>query len=219
MHFTVMVIGDNPEDQLGPYYEGNQSDPYPNRIVSDNDKRRFVEYYTIKKAKENGKTGTPTEADPYGEENWEDNNENFDEVFEEFYKEYGKEWNDNCWEKNDDGEWEEWSTYNPNSKWDWYSLGGRWSGLIKLKPGAKGKKGRPGVFENKIGIDQALKGDIENINEIKTFAVLKYGEWYEGDDAWGVQNKEKENDWDEKISELLKNVSDDTLISIYDCHI
>ena len=24
-------------------------------------------------------------------------------------------------------------TYNPNSKWDWYSIGGRWSGFLPLK--------------------------------------------------------------------------------------
>lgn len=28
------------------------------------------------------------------------------------------------------------STYNPNSKWDWHSIGGRYSGLLKLKDGA-----------------------------------------------------------------------------------
>ena len=27
------------------------------------------------------------------------------------------------------------TTYNPNSKWDWYSIGGRWSGLLKTKDG------------------------------------------------------------------------------------
>lgn len=27
------------------------------------------------------------------------------------------------------------STYNPNSKWDWYEVGGRWGGSLKLKNG------------------------------------------------------------------------------------
>jgi len=27
------------------------------------------------------------------------------------------------------------STYNPNSKWDWYSVGGRWAGHFKVKDG------------------------------------------------------------------------------------
>lgn len=29
------------------------------------------------------------------------------------------------------------STYNPNSKWDWYSIGGRWSGFLTTKSGEK----------------------------------------------------------------------------------
>lgn len=29
------------------------------------------------------------------------------------------------------------STYNPNSKWDWYEVGGRWSNLLTLKTGEK----------------------------------------------------------------------------------
>lgn len=32
---------------------------------------------------------------------------------------------------NEDGD--ELSTYNPNSKWDWYSEGGRWGGILRLK--------------------------------------------------------------------------------------
>lgn len=28
-----------------------------------------------------------------------------------------------------------WSTYNPQSKWDWYVIGGRWSGALRLKRG------------------------------------------------------------------------------------
>ena len=28
------------------------------------------------------------------------------------------------------------TTYNRDAKWDWYEVGGRWSGFLKLKPGA-----------------------------------------------------------------------------------
>jgi hypothetical protein len=31
----------------------------------------------------------------------------------------------------------EWSTYNPLSKWDWYAVGGRWSGYFQAKPDAR----------------------------------------------------------------------------------
>lgn len=31
------------------------------------------------------------------------------------------------------------STYNPNSKWDWYAVGGRWQGMLKAKTGLHGE--------------------------------------------------------------------------------
>lgn len=34
---------------------------------------------------------------------------------------------------------------NPNKKWDWYKVGGRWNGFFKLKPGATGVVGEPGL--------------------------------------------------------------------------
>lgn len=38
------------------------------------------------------------------------------------------------------------STYNPNSKWDWYETGGRWGGL-KLKRGGKADEARAGEVD------------------------------------------------------------------------
>ena len=47
----------------------------------------------------------------------------FQEVFEKFaecYEESGNDWNDNNWKLNEEtGVWEEWSTYNPDSKFDY----------------------------------------------------------------------------------------------------
>jgi hypothetical protein len=54
------------------------------------------------------------------------------------YKKNGRSWNNNAWEKSEDGVWQEWSTYNSDSKWDWYTVGGRWAGLLKLKKGKTG---------------------------------------------------------------------------------
>lgn len=57
---------------------------------------------------------------------------------------------------------------NPNRKWDWYVIGGRWGGYFRLKPGKKGKLGDPSTFDriqgdsrDKTKVDQALKGDID----------------------------------------------------------
>ena len=94
--------------------------------------------------------------------------------------------------------------------------------MIKLKKGTKGTKGRSGVFNNEVGIDSAMKGDIDNLDELKTFAVLKDGEWYERGKMgwWGITTNEMdETSWDKEIVEFLRDLPDYTLISIYDCHI
>lgn len=57
------------------------------------------------------------------------------------------------------GYWE-----NPNAKWDWYTVGGRWTGFFTLKSGAVGQVGSPGLMtrEAKTGTaDMLLKGDID----------------------------------------------------------
>lgn len=55
---------------------------------------------------------------------------------------------------------------NPNCKWDWWQLGGRWSGFLKLKPGAAGAIGRRGLMGSHANdgpgyADQARRGDID----------------------------------------------------------
>lgn len=55
---------------------------------------------------------------------------------------------------------------NPNKKWDWYVVGGRWSGFLKLKAGATGKMGRPGLLGSCADsgpgrADVVRKGDVD----------------------------------------------------------
>lgn len=56
---------------------------------------------------------------------------------------------------------------NPNKKWDWWQLGGRWSGFFILKSGAAGRRGNNdapsynGKGHKNQGVDSALKGDID----------------------------------------------------------
>lgn len=51
---------------------------------------------------------------------------------------------------------------NPNAKWDWFSIGGRWTGFYPLKKGAKRELGRPGAFDNKPDPG----GDIVRVSDI-----------------------------------------------------
>ena len=65
-------------------------------------------------------------------------------TFEEFMKDYeGYSWDE---DKEDWGYWE-----NPNAKWDWYTIGGRWNGLIKAKTGEPGKASLFGPIETPKG--------------------------------------------------------------------
>lgn len=130
-HFTVLVIGENPEALLEPYSESIRLPKYVRCLVTDEDKQRFVQYY----CKED---------------------DSLVPDFDQLYEEHGKDWNSGNWRKDVDGVWKEYSTYNPKSKWDWYTLGGRWHGMLKLKPGFKGSLGKSGAFDNESlgGVDQ-----------------------------------------------------------------
>jgi hypothetical protein len=55
---------------------------------------------------------------------------------------------------------------------------------------------------------------------ITTFAVVIDGKWYErGSMHWFAIVTDEKADWDEEFSKMIDSVSDDTLISVYDCHI
>jgi hypothetical protein len=224
-HFTVMVIGDNPEDQLKPYSENervpryvrytkeqlieqgrNEIESYKNSIY-----KRFLEDPEKYKEQECRRADHIEYLEKTFPKriNWTD-----EEVYQHEISKYSPE------EIGSKGE--VYSTYNPKSKWDWYSLGGRWSGSIKLKPGATGVRGEMGAFGNEVGIDQAFKKDIANFDELETFAILKDGEWFERGAMgwWGMVHDEKdENTWKNEFKKLVDGLPDDTLISIYDCHI
>jgi hypothetical protein len=117
--------------------------------------------------------------------------------------------------------------HNPNAKWDWYTLGGRWTGFFKLKPNTSGEIGAPGLLTSpaeKGYADSVYKKDIdfEMPSDFSTFAVLKDGKWYEKGEMgwWGtVSNKKEDSQWEEEFAKLIADLPDDTLLSLYDCHI
>ncbi len=209
-HFTCLVIGDNPDEQLEPFSERIKVPRYKTSDLSELDKNRFVNYYNTNQPKEE--------------------TEGLD--FEQLYQKFGKDWNNKEWIKDENGDWIETSTYNHHSKWDWYELGGRWAGSIKLKPEVEeytkpnfswgwDEEPKQQILSEKL-CDQAYKSEIANLNELKPFAVLKDGQWYErGEMGWFaiVSNEKSEEQWDNEIEKLLNDLSDDTLISMYDCHI
>ena len=268
-HFTVLVIGENPEEQLAPFQENNMG-TCPKEYL----KYRYDEQFYESEAAAKEAVG---------------------DAFD-----------------HEDGYWE-----NPNSKWDWYVLGGRWTGFVKLKEMVEAVTGSPGIFtapakegygdqcfkheidfdhmrneagkkaeedydfamsiigdlpvnrkwseigaelnysqearntywsqprceawknkENEMGYkdfpfsfrsspDDFLmsKSDyVENARNsaVTTHAVIKDGKWYEAGRMgwWAIVLDEKDSSvWNAEFSKLIDELSEDTLLSVYDCHI
>lgn len=92
---------------------------------------------------------------------------------------------------------------NPNAKWDWYVVGGRWTGYFPLKEGAKGELGQPGVFNNEAGpntADSVRKGDID-FERARAEAETKAHEWFQ---PW--QNAFEKHGKPESWGDFLKKV-------------
>lgn len=77
-----------------------------------------------------------------------------------------------------------------------------------------------GLDDYLVWKEQYIKNSISN--NISTFAVIKDGKWYEKwDMGWFgiVSDKKEQSDWNGEFDKLLDSIDDDTLISVYDCHI
>jgi hypothetical protein len=137
-NFAVMVIGDDPENQLAPYQENPMAD-CPEEYLPFIDKTE-----ELKK-----------DWEEMSEEEKSEHNNSFESYVE------GKGYKKNPTE-------EKYGYYenhkNINAKWDWHLLGGRWVGSLKLKKGANGQVGKDGIVTRDALIrfaDQVIKRDID----------------------------------------------------------
>jgi len=319
-HFTVTVVGEDPEKQLEPFAE-EASQEYTEFYDVEEKYRKEYENETVPCVRTSG-------DDLVFAWNYKKDDKEYLEVIEvpkkelfTTFEEYLKEF---CGYKEKDpvtGKYGYW--HNPNAKWDWYSLGGRWQGFYTLikNPMYPHKIGSPGAFggptpdELKGRADQCYKHDIDEkamykeatehaiqrcvpvfklidkygmpprwkdvrakypddidkarkeynntqiiqilrrkhaipvfgslydtyhlelgtgkealdaciedakCNSISTFAVLMDGKWYERGKMgwWGMVSDEKLTyDWSSKFFELFESIPDDTMLSVFDCHI
>ena len=210
-HFTVLVIGENPEEQLKPYQENNMGDcpekylefhdkessfkdeweenkitikkHYPSEFIQNNEyfnklKNKGIVMFETKNSNNENKIYqiensqkeklfgicklNENKNEPYNVtlvkiENQETKIRDYYSSFEEFVKDY------HGYDKKDEkmnryGYWD-----NVNAKWDWYVLGGRWTGFFKSKNNS-GKLGEPGLKTSPPEegyVDQAYKKDID----------------------------------------------------------
>jgi len=163
-HFVVLVIGDNVDLQLAPFNEQPKADdPHVKLVFIDRTDEFRKEYdegsVNIIKRPDgswvfaHAATGDDMAAQlaPVSVKVSE-----LYSTFEEFCKEYHRT------EPNEQGQYGYYS--NPNAKWDWYTIGRRWSGYFKALPGSIGVVGESGVFGNKAQpgwYDQLQRGSID----------------------------------------------------------
>jgi hypothetical protein len=158
--------------------------------------------------------------------------------FEETYKEHGDDWNGNQWRKDENGVWAIYSTYNPNSKWDWYTEGGRWSKSIKTKSGEFVDSCLFGEIDFEPYPDDAyedatdlwgkpykkLKDGYEYhyTKDDIPFCVIIDGIWYErGEMGWWacVSNEKDSKEWNNEVENLFANIPADSMVYNVDFHI
>ena len=150
-HFSVLVIGNDVERILEPYDENIEVTPYIGRpaYIVERDFRRHQA--TCFKKQLDGET-----LDAFDE---------FTLSLNKVAADWWKEWSGESL----DIEGNALTTDNPNAKWDWYSIGGRWMGALILKGGAEGKLGEPGVF----GDPPLHDADITTIGDVDWVAMNK----------------------------------------------
>jgi len=140
-HFTVLVIGDDVEGKLAPFDENLEVEPY--KVYYDEESiAHMVSHYN--------------EREGY----------NLDKNDLQALVPLMKEWGGYDKAAVDNDGLHYWSTYNPDSKWDWYQIGGRWRGQLLLKHGTTGVQGEASfMLANPIyplqSVDQANFGDID----------------------------------------------------------
>lgn len=199
-HFSLLIIGDNPEAQLEAFWE---LDLPQDELEQDYRSEFYPEFKT------------PTKKD-YKNGEYVNGGKEFDSYEE--YLEYVTE--DMAYNKDTD----EYGYYrNPNAKYDWYELGGRWAGSLKLKPGESGVRGTPAVGLTVADgtADSCKVSQLSSPPDIP-FAVLKDGVWNaKGEMGWfGVVSNAKDEDiWEAEVRSLLADLPGDTMLSLYDCHI
>jgi hypothetical protein len=208
-HFTVLVIGDDVEGQLAKYNEDISVAPYAatTRKECVEKQKKILASDDVYRDEYLAKVRAMTE-----EEFWADQTGHYDEF-------------------NSNGE--PLSTYNPDSKWDWYLLGGRWTGVLPVKEEFIDDEaawehislGDPGVMTEPAerGFCDAAPLRMLNLaKDFSTYAAVKEGKWYQSGQMgwWGMSTEEVEpTEWAQQFHALLDGLNPDTMISLLDCHI
>lgn len=113
-HFKVLVIGDDIETQLEPYSENLEVEAYKEEDFDFAHELESARSFYIENP----------ETEPEIDRN------DIKAVMVGYHGDYGLRWNADCTHA------EKWSTYNPKSKWDYWTIGGRYNASLQIRPEA-----------------------------------------------------------------------------------
>lgn len=279
-HFSVMVIGDNPGASLAPFHEfecTGINDQYiqeidiTDEIRADIDDQGSIEEAVIYNLGDDSIISDESELDLNDQHKFGYAIVKDGELLKAVRR------------------------TNPNKKWDWYQLGGRWSGFFLRQDGMrvdsikksdidfagmladkaiKAKRdyeefasaisghefprtwtsireefgtgnidaardayhAQPAIKAlNDHGIDRLFGCAVEYFGHdeqsfvtsqsnasLSAYAIIHEGIWIaKGEMGWfGMSDDDvTQDEWNEKVSELLSSLPDDAMLSLYDCHI
>lgn len=177
-HFTVLVVGEDVEEQLARFEENTENLPKEWLQFEDKEEEYLQKYeneFIEMKHLPDGSLVYKWDKEyllpkvnlldqdvyvfPEGTRDIDVAYNVLFNTFEDFMREHCG-YSERDPETNRYGYWN-----NANAKWDWYQVGGRWTGFFKLKDGASGEIGHPGVFQqycsDETRADVAKKEDID----------------------------------------------------------
>ena len=170
-HFVVLVIGDDVEQQLAPYHEyecTSENDQYVQDVdVTDELQQRIDKGESVEEALSWHGLDDRTVSD-ISQVDVQSSSHKFGYAIVK-----------------DDKLIKAVNRTNPNAQWDWYEIGGRWTGYFPLKKGCTGDVGSLGVMteeaEEGYADSVSLKAvDIDKARqEMRDQANTLYDEWEE----------------------------------------
>lgn len=238
MHYSVLIIGKNPEDLLEPYSEHIDVPPYFDKQYGSNIKVTYEGF--LHRLEALLQAGVADDIKEYLDAkdfvfNIQKSGDDDDEIkrigkvieiwtdisLEDFArKHYGK---GVIWDEH----WNELFTQNPNSHWDWFELGGRWSKCLWTKEGKGVDESINGLIDwelsaKKLGEFQALKETVK----FSTFAVItENGVWHEPkksvkhDSGYMSSSEADDERWNnEYFKRFIEGLNENVLVSMYDIH-
>jgi hypothetical protein len=186
-HYVVFVFGKEPVgDQLEPYWELDMTQ----EDMKKDPRAEFVAAETAESALEK----------------FIIHNETYEEQYSSV-QEYMQKWHGYIQEGDEYGYY-----HNPNAKWDWWVVGGRWGFFLMLK--------------DKSSANTATVGEVDwplmEEELFSPYAVLIDGKWTaKGEMGWfGLSDDHcEDNKWDEWFWTKVKELPDDYPVTVVDLHI